>query len=55
MSGREDAGIPGNGIISLPRPEQERLILELTEYADFLIHSRAWWIPGDTASGTRRH
>lgn len=44
MAGGENAAVVGNDIASLPRNEQERLILELTEYADFLIRTRANWI-----------
>ena len=37
--------LAGNAITSLPRRDQEQLILELTEYANFLISTKTWWIP----------
>ena len=45
MAGEQDAGLPGNAITSLPRRDQEKLILELTDYANFLIRTKTWWIP----------
>ena len=44
MVGGENAAVVGNDIASLPRNEQESLIVELTDYADFLIRTRAHWI-----------
>ena len=44
MAGGENAAAVGNDIASLPRNEQEDLIVELTEYADFLIRTRTNWI-----------
>ena len=44
MVGGETAAVVGSDIASLPRNEQESLIVQLTEYADFLIRTRAHWI-----------
>ena len=44
MAGGEGAAVVDNDIASLSRSEQERLMVELTEYADFLIRTRANWI-----------
>lgn len=40
----EDDALAGDTIASLRGPEQARLILELTDYADFLIRTKAQWI-----------
>ena len=45
MAGEQDAALPGNGITSLSRRDQEQLILELTDYANFLIGTKTRWIP----------
>ena len=45
MAGGKDAALAGNAITSLHRRDQERLIAELTDYADFLIRTKTWWIP----------
>lgn len=34
-----------NTITSLSRRDQEQLILKLTEYANFLVNTKTWWIP----------
>ena len=45
LAGGPDAALEGNAITSLPRRDQERLILELTDYANFLIRTKTRWIP----------
>ena len=45
MAGEQDAALLANAITSLSRDDQEQLILELTEYASFLIGTKTWWIP----------
>ncbi len=45
MAGEKDAALAGSAITSLTRRDQEQLILELTDYANFLICTRTRWIP----------
>ena len=48
MAEGEKVAVVGNDIASLRRSEQERLIIELTEYADFLIRNKTHWIARGT-------